>query len=60
LSREASLGKICRQDDDSEFIAEATRSARGVQQEDIRWSSHDDLSIELFRLAFGQLAKVTV
>jgi hypothetical protein len=37
--------------------AEATRSGRGIQQEDIRW---DDLSIELFRLAFSQLAKVTV
>jgi hypothetical protein len=49
--------KYAGKDADSEFIAEATRSGRGIQQEDIRW---DDLSIELFRLAFSQLAKVTV
>src|ERR1700730_1921784 len=57
---EAQLGQVCRQDDDRESIAEATRSARGVQQEDVRWSSHSDLSIELIRLLFSQLAKDTV
>jgi hypothetical protein len=57
---EAELGQICRQDDDCETVSEAARSARAVQQENVRRFSHKGFSLELTRLLFSQLAEVTV
>ena len=57
---EAQLGQICRQDDDSESVAEAPRRARGALQVDVRSSYRSDPSIEPVGLVFSQSAGVTV